>query len=293
MIPLDGSRLSESSLAYLEALQGLGELEIHLVSVANLWEEFSTLGGPEAAEREHNVLLSYVHEVARDIKDNLRLAVISDVVYGMPAETIIDQADLLKPDLVVISTHGRSGVSRWRFGSVADKVIRGLTCPTLVIGPKATEEERWIEGDLVPPFRHILLPMDGSSLAEEAVPVVKQFADALGSTVHIFRAVSVPAVYELETTGLLLDDVFEAGRAYVAEEAKRFAPNRTETEVRMGSAWVELERYIESNNIDLVIMTSHGRSAFTRTALGSVTDRLLGGKAPVLIVHPASRVAAQ
>jgi nucleotide-binding universal stress UspA family protein len=84
----------------------------------------------------------------------------------------------------------------------------------------------------------------------------------------------------------LLDTLIESAQAYLRNTATQLARPDVKTDVLVGTAAWRLEEYVAAKGIDLVVMTSHGRGGFVRTALGSVTDRLLGGAAPVLVVRP-------
>jgi nucleotide-binding universal stress UspA family protein len=291
LLPLDGSRLAEHSLVYLQALRAMGELNVLLLSVVDESEDFHALGPVEAQEREANVLSTYLREVGTDIDAHLGIHAEQKVVRGIPASCILEEAARFAPDLLLISTHGRSGVSRWRFGSVADKVIRAAPSNTFVIGPQAAELSQWMEFELTQPFGRILVPLDGSALAEQAIEVARSFAERYSSEVHFVRAVPMPLVgngfgaegYQPD----MLDTMTDLAKTYISNVASRFdGPTPVQTDVIVGPAAFTLEDYIAEKSIDLVIMTSHGRGGLVRTALGSVTDRLLGRTAPVLIVRP-------
>jgi nucleotide-binding universal stress UspA family protein len=291
MVPLDGSRLAEHSLVYLDALRSLGESQVELVSVVDEAEDFHSLEAAEGQQREANVLSTYLREVAADISQHLGIEVETKVLNGAPASCLLEEVDAFRPDLLVISTHGRSGLSRWRLGSVADKLIRGATCNTLVVGPKAAERSTWLEARIMEPFKALLVPLDGSSLAEAALPVASGFADSYGSTLHLVRVVPIPTVAdgiggEFAYMPDMLGTMVEAAKSYMKRTAEELQRPDLKTEVIVGSAAIQLEDYVAAKNIDLVVMTSHGRRGFARTALGSVTDRLLGGMAPVLVVRP-------
>jgi nucleotide-binding universal stress UspA family protein len=166
LVPLDGSRLAEHSLVYLDALRSMGESQVQLLSVVDEAEDFESLKPEESRLREENLLSTYLREVSADIKQHLGIDVETRVVAGSPANAILDEAEKYAPDLLVISTHGRSGISRWRLGSVADKVIRGAACNTLVVGPKAAERGTWLDARIMDAFKSLLVPLDGSALAE-------------------------------------------------------------------------------------------------------------------------------
>jgi nucleotide-binding universal stress UspA family protein len=290
MVPLDGSRLAEHSLVYLDALRSVGESQVLLLSVVDEAEDLRALDPDEALAREENILATYLREVAGDVKQHLGIEVETRVVAGSPAVSILEQAANYSPDLLVISTHGRSGISRWRLGSVADKVIRGAVCNTLVVGPKAAERGTWIDARIMEPFKSLLVPLDGSGLAETALPVAAMFAESYGAQIHLVRVVQVPATADgmgvISSMPDLLDTLIEAARSYLSSAATKLGRPDVKTDVLVGGAAWQLEDYVAGNAIDLVIMTSHGRGGFVRTALGSVTDRLLGGAAPVLVVRP-------
>jgi nucleotide-binding universal stress UspA family protein len=290
MVPLDGSRLAENSLAYLDALRSMGESQVLLLSVVDESEDVHALNLEEAKLKEENLVSTYLREVAGDIRQHLGLEVTTRVVTGSPAACILEEATEYSPDLLVISTHGRSGISRWRLGSVADKVIRGAACDTLVVGPKAAERTTWLEARILEAFKSLLVPLDGSGLAESALPIALSFAESYGSSIHLVRVVAIPAAADGmgEVTYMpdLLDTLIDSAKAYLKNTAEKLNRTEVKTDVLVGGAAWQLQDYVAANGIDLVIMTSHGRGGFIRSALGSVTDRLLGGAAPVLVVRP-------
>jgi len=292
LVPLDGSRTAEHALVYLDALKRLGDCTVELLSVADETEDFHHEHAAEAIEREANLLSTYLHEVGRDIHSHLGIEVTQKLVRGNPAARIAEEVESFAPDVLVVSTHGRSGMSRWRLGSVADKVIRGATCDTLVIGPSAHEGEVWLDVQALAPFSSIMVPLDGSTLAERALAVGARYAECFNSTLHLVRVMRVP-VQPLGLAGEgaylpeMLETLEESVNAYVHQQAAKLPSSiRCTTDVSYGDAATRLEDYAKQNAVDLVVMTSHGRGGFSRTALGSVTDRLLAeGTAPVLIVR--------
>jgi nucleotide-binding universal stress UspA family protein len=290
LVPLDGSRLAEHSLAYLAALKCLGETKVLLVGVVNELREVQAVN-PDAEEREENLLLTYLTEVASEVGEHLGIAVETKVLKGVPAARLVEEAETSAADLLVITTHGRSGISRWRFGSVADKVIRSARTNTLVIGPKAVEQAKWFDTRIMPTFQSILVPLDGSPLAEAALPVAENLAESFGATLHLVRAVEMPfltgdiAGGEINYMPEMLDSLIANAQEYLAGVVTR-VKEKTVSTVCRGPTAIQLSEYVEENQIDLIVMTSHGRGGIARAALGSVTDRMLGGPAPVLIVRP-------
>jgi nucleotide-binding universal stress UspA family protein len=277
LVPLDGSVTAEAALDYLTALAPLGDIEASIVAVADVSAESVVHGPPGALEREQHLLQAYVDEKVKEISSPVG-SIEGKVLSGVPGNSVVEEAAARNADLIIISSHSRSGLERWRLGSVADKVVRAAPCDTLVIGAHARRD--------TPQFRSILLPVDGSDLAERAIPVARRLATALGADLHVVRAISPPVNPDMayvNTTPDLLEMVTEAAETYVADVAGRAGAKTSEA--ILGSPAMVLLDYVEKNNIDLVVMTTHGRSGFMRAALGSVSDRLVGGPAPVFLVR--------
>lgn len=289
LIPLDGSKLAEHSLAYVAGLRPLGLSQVEIVSVAEP-DAVALRRGQEDEAREVNLLGSYHREVTEDLRIHTSLEVETKVLSGPPAAAIIEEIEAFQPDYLIVSTHGASGVSRWRFGSVADKLIRGAGCATLVVGPKAAEREQWLTARLMPVFRSILVPLDGSELSEQALPEAQRFAEAFGAQIHLVSVVAVGSIgLDAAWAGVspkLTEDLTQQATDYL-DGVRGKTPGLANSYIAapIGSPAQALSDYIADNAIDLVIMTSHGRGGLLRTALGSTTDRLLGGAAPILIVR--------
>ena len=149
LVPLDGSELAESSLRYAKQIVAPGG-RVTLLSVVDVPEaqyytlyEVPMVTQPESYEKlVHNVKDS-ARQYLNAIVDNLFYDQISaDTIteMGDPASVIVDQAQKLSVDAVVMSTHGRTGLSRWLFGSVTQKVLEAMPCPVFVV-PGAMKEK--------------------------------------------------------------------------------------------------------------------------------------------------------
>ena len=126
-------------------------------------------------------------------------------------------------DLVLIATHGRTGVARWWLGSVADVVIREAGCPVLVIGPN-------VHQDLAPQIKRILLPLDGSPEGEEALPVATWMAGLTGAEIDVVRCLTLtPMAYDPGMgvySADLIDSMEEAVPSYLGEIKSKLAKAR-------------------------------------------------------------------
>jgi nucleotide-binding universal stress UspA family protein len=150
LVTLDGSLLAEQVLPHVKAvLEGLKNVHVYLLSVAQMadYSTASAMAYPmtilpgravdEEAERRRietelrGYLLGIEHQLARE-----GVTVSSEVRFGRPAEEIISFARDMKIDLIAMSTHGRSGLARWAYGSVADRVLHAARCPVLLVRAK-------------------------------------------------------------------------------------------------------------------------------------------------------------
>jgi nucleotide-binding universal stress UspA family protein len=293
LVPLDGTRLSESAFALLPVVQKLGVANVRLVSAwEESWSEAENIPGraegelKEVAERGRSYLEAYLNQQA-DVVRRIGFEVETKVLIGRAADGILEMAESKADpiDIIVIATHGRSGIERWRLGSVADKIIRNASCPTLVIGPNVKEE-------LAPyVMRRILVPVDGSELSEAALPMATWIADAFSAELDLARVVSLTPIAMDQSMGVypvdLLSAMEDAAGAYLQKVKQDLdAKRKITTSLLIGNAGEQLLEYIKQTPASLVVMASHGRAGVVRAALGSVADRMLHGPAPVLVFRP-------
>ena len=214
-------------------------------------------------------------------------AVRTAVVRGRPDEEILGYADENDVDLVVMGTHGRTGLTRYVAGSVTERVLRLSDVPVLTV--RTVDEEMSEYGE-------VLVPTDGSEYAEAAVDHGLAVAEAAGARVHAVNVVDLGSMTASATYGLPDDVVarIEAdGEAAVEEVASRARGRGLEavTDVRRGSAARTLLDYVDRKAIDLVTMGTAGRTGLDRYLLGSTTEGLVRrSDAPVLAVNARDRV---
>lgn len=284
VVALDGSELSEVSLKYLPLLKPLGDIRVALVAVVETYDGESVRGLAAYLEREHKLLTAYLEKTSEALARQLGASVDAEVRTGAPDEEILEHAEARQADLLILTTHGRSGIGRWTIGSVADKVVRRAERMTLVIGPNAAKRGP------SEAIRQILVPLDGSLLAEQALEPGVSWGTRLGARLHLVRVVPLPTVPVDASLTPYTPDILEAMRDAAVTYLERIKVKAglpdILTDVPLGPAADGLITYEEENGIDLVVMTSHGRRGLARSVLGSVTDRVLHGPAPVLIVRP-------
>ena len=286
LVPVDGSQRAEAALPYAVALAEAVGVGISLLAVVD------DLGAGAHADRLEALvgegLRSYLHRLAEQLRAGGTL-VEAAVRQGDPAATILAQAQHARA--IVMTTRGLGGLDRWRLGSVADKVMRLAPCPVVLIRPG----EDTSVGDQPWQPRRILVPLDGSPLAEEALPTAYGWATALGSAVVLVQVQpwlsTQMAIYDgyVPDAGRLEEEAAQAAEEYLAAVRQRAPAGLTVTsEVLRGDPTICLIDFAETQPVDLVVMSSHGRGGVRRMVLGSVADRIVRHGLPTCIVPAAT-----
>jgi nucleotide-binding universal stress UspA family protein len=242
----------------------------------------------EMVNRPRETCLQYLAAV----RDRLAVSDAELVVkVNYPHEAILETAREVDASLIVASTHGRSGLNRWMYGSTAGRLLHTSHVPLLVVGKEAAETAA---SGFAP--KHILIPLDGSSLAEAALPAVLELASAFGAKVTLVRV----APFSVEAFPMMvpqmywptLDDELVASATAYLEKMRSTIPQPVEVKVLQGARADALLGFIETTGVDLVVMTTHGRAGVQRAVLGSTADRMLQGRAPVLLIRPEEPAAS-
>jgi nucleotide-binding universal stress UspA family protein len=209
---------------------------------------------------------------------------------GRAAEVIIAKAVAEKKTLIIMATHGRSGFNRWLLGSVAEKVLRGSANPMLMVRAKA---EAKAEG--AAPLKSILVPLDGSNLAESVLPAALEIAQKLNLEIVLFRAFNVPytvfgAVRDhLPIVDELLGGIKAEAREYLerkAQELKKQGVNKVSYVLGQGASADQIISMGRKTPDNLIAMCTHGWSGVKGWALGSITETVVRHSGdPVLIIR--------
>ena len=235
-----------------------------------------------------------VGRASAEARDYLKAVQSQQAVRGITAQTvvaegdaagaIVDVAQQAKVDMIVMSSHGYTGLTRWLLGSVAEKVLRGATCPVLVVRSKRK-------------IQHMLVTLDGSDLSGQALAPAMEAALGLGANVTLLRVVPEFPVEQLRAldefeTGLgprLVQEIRDEADCYLQKVAERFEAQGLAIthEVRSGPAASAILDYAENHAIDLIAMATHGRTGLQRWVYGSITEKVLrAGDYAMLVVRP-------
>lgn len=268
MVALDGSKLSETVLERVRSIVGRDGDETLLVHV--------TEPGVELAQAGEKYLEHVQGVLAKQGVASTRL-----LRTGDPAESILAATVEYTPDLLAMSTHGRSGVARWARGSVAERVLRHSRVPVFMANPTAANEGR-VEEDGSAKVERIVVALDGSDRAATILPLVGDLADRTDA--EIVLAHVVPESDELARPAARA----EAGRWLAALQAKvadcgRGVRLRIESGDDPAAAMLEIAK---TEWAGLLALTTHGRTGAQRWLYGSVTEQILRQvDCPVLAVR--------
>jgi nucleotide-binding universal stress UspA family protein len=290
VVALDTSELSEGAVPYAVSLAKATGSRLSFVTV---WEgaERALIGSlPDVAQdlfqKGEQHYEQYLQGVAKRVREQ-GVDTEAEVRIGEPDEEILRLVQEKDARMLALASHGRSGISRWWYGSVAAKLARDATVPTLMLGPKALET-----GPGAGSIRRVLVPLDGSDLAELALPVAGELASALGAELHLAQALrwaSQAVVYGVPEVNIVQIDqeLMKASEEYLARTAQEMPKGvQLHSHAVRGMTADALIDLVAELDIDLVVMVSHTRSGLARAALGSVADRMLQSIAPVLLVRP-------
>jgi nucleotide-binding universal stress UspA family protein len=287
LVPLDGSPLAEQALPVAERLAQAVSGRLVLVRAVQVFT-FPGVDARDAQVAASAEAQEYLESHASRLTAS-GLAVEIAVPYGEAATEILDEISIRNADLIVMATHGRAGVGRWLYGSVADEILRRAPLPVMLVPPGSAHA---LPGDRPP---HILVPLDGSEVAEAALTPASELAVRLGAEVVLLRVVSLPTygVYAVAGEYPPFDqnaEMMDAQR-YVANVAGRLRPVVGHVRVRAEVAYPApfIAQAAREEGADLICMATHGRGGVARLVLGSVTtDVLRRTNVPLLVVRPVA-----
>jgi nucleotide-binding universal stress UspA family protein len=300
LVPLDGSAKAELILSQVARILQREDSEILLLRVVDVPAAVGRVSLREFRELEREEAQKYIHNLVRRFRDR-GVKIHGKVVEGPPAEAILETARTEGSTLIAMSTHGRTGLARWALGSVTEKVARASTVPLLLV----RSFRRTAKGDLEPvmaeelPFRRILVPVDGSPTSMSILGPAVKFGQLYGSEVLVLHVETpyVPPSPILPGMDVVLPAMVPAptpseNDPVTEKAAKRFAQAGLQATRRttIGEPAMEILDLSVNRGMDLIALGTHGRSGFTRWAVGSVAERVLRStEIPLLLIRTPAR----
>ena len=296
LVTLDGSQTAEAVLPYARLLASRLSVPVELVTVIDLAELVRNVSAAQSlfldqlAEEETRSRREYLESIAVSFSQGQASC---RILKGNSESAIIELAAHDPSALIAMATHGRSGLNRWLLGSVAEKVLRGSSNPLLLVRasvatPATTDA----------PIKSILVPLDGSELAETVLPAVADLAKKLAVGVVLFQAYNIPygfydvgGGFTIDLNRLLAQTETDV-QQYLEEKSdmlKKAGVCDVTIASRQGYGADEIIKFAGTSADRLIAICSHGRSGVRRWALGSVTETVVRhGNNPMLIFHAPS-----
>jgi nucleotide-binding universal stress UspA family protein len=290
-VPLDGSSLAECVLPHVVTFAQAFNARVTLLQVLNNGCNDGSRGivDPVAWEMQKAEAAAYLGATAQAL-EAANLLVDCQLLEGEPARSIVDFAGSAGADLIILSSHGQSGLSFWNVSSVVSKVIRRSTVATLVVRAYQPVTST-LHGQC---YRRILVPLDGSQRAECVVPAVTPLArtcEALVLLSHVVYKPEMPHRYpltqdDLELTAKFVERNQEVAAKYL-KQLQSYGFDNADTRLILGENVIEgLHSMVEVEGVDLVVLSAHGYSGNPRRRYGSVTtDFIEYDSAPLLVVQ--------
>ena len=290
LVPLDGSPMAEAALApaaYVAQRLGADVALIHIIERDSPSEVHGEKHLSDPAEAQ-----AYLEKVAKtrfDSAVNVECHVHTNFVRDVP-QSIADHADEFAPDLIVMCTHGRSGLGVRLFGSIAQQVVSLGKTPVLFVQPGS--EQR---GDFE--CKLLLVPLDGDPAHEQGMQVAGRFAEACGASLHLVTVVKTLGTLtgENAATGKLLPGATSAMLDISLEAAEEYLDRMLSTlteqgvsaskAVRRGDPSGAIVKEANARDVDLIVLGTHGRSGMEAFWARSVAAAVAGrSNLPLLLV---------
>ena len=294
LVPLDGSQLAERALMPALALAKAHDGEVLIIRTPVYGNEYVTAaaGLSFTTEKEHSMKRNTCNNYLRAVRQthvDYDTPIRYKMVEGDPASVIVDQVHEEDIDLIVMTTHGRTGFTRWMFGSVTERVLRAAPCPILALRDEITPTK-------------ILVPLDGSHLAEQSIVPALAVARCFESDVTLLR-VQVPFLdLDPEQQDEVLEEKHEwmfttteamhrAAISYVEEVQQKYTTPDLPLRYAVTSnlAADGILTFAEKYEFNLIVMATHGFTGLGRWDYGSTTSKVMREAHQAMLIIPAPR----
>jgi nucleotide-binding universal stress UspA family protein len=274
------------------ARRAAARLELVLVHEPLTYPDINLLTAAEDERKAIHSAQEYLNAIAQRVTSAAKVSVGTSVLRGRVADAICDLAARSTPDLTVLTTHGRGGLSRFWLGSVATDLIRHAPTPLLLVRPRDGSPDLSFD----PPLQRTLIPLDGSSFAEHVIPFATAIGRLTAAQYRLLRVVSPLPFGSWNGVGMAPPDLssfiqqMEAeARDYLTHligRTSELAAAQTRVVVDMPPARVILAD-ADANSVDLIAIATRGRGGLARFFAGSVADKVIrGATIPVLVRRP-------
>ena len=294
MVPTDGSGFDREAIRVALKIADRTAARVRLVRVLANGSFFGVAaeGMPlplDVSRSERDSALSELYALATECRATSKADITVDLHAGPVSDVLQGYARRHDVDLIVMSTHGRGGISRLSLGSVTDSLIRHTTIPVLVVKPPTS----YLNPQIVEGFKRIIVPLDGSILAEQILPRVVALAKLEEAEVTLLNVLIPQSYPQKEIVDPALpwwDKDIALAKAYlfrIAATLRRSGVSVT-TDIVIGENVASaIGDFASRERADLIAIATHGRGGIARIIRGSVADAIMhSGKMSMLVLKP-------
>jgi nucleotide-binding universal stress UspA family protein len=288
LVPLDGSELAELGLLYAQELAVAFNSNIDLLHVCETKRVTNRRMHEQYMESMSEKVKQYV--TTRQAGGEATAKVKWTILAGDPTTTIIDCAEKNNASLVIIASHGRSGIGPWPMGGTATKILQRSGIPVLFITAR-TVLTASTKDSL---FSRVIVPLDGTEGGESVLPFVKELTSKIAADVTLFYVISsgrkvhtIGGENYIRYTEQQIEREKSGSKEYLEQVIEKIhgARANVKVEVKSGDVSKEVVRFAKETKARLIAMASHGHTALDRWTLGSVAYKVLNfSSTPVLLV---------
>ena len=297
LVPLDGSSVAEQVLPVAGVIAHRSGTRLHLATVLQQVPAFLATGeepmvdpGLEQDLREQST--EYLESIAEALGTTHGVEVSFAVLHGSPAQVLADHARAKRVGLIVMTTHGHSGINRLWLGSVADRLVRRVKAPVLLLRPK--------DAPLQTEFRHIVVALDGLNegerVLEPAIELGSLCPDARFTLVQVVEPpvalITRMAMHPAKMRPHWRELQENCARSYLERVATRMRARGLHVTTQMISAHGPGEQILglaQAIGADLLVVGTHGARGVERMLLGSVADKVIRGASQAVLVVPTRK----
>lgn len=292
--PLDGSALAAGVIPYVVAMTKITDAQITLLQVMVRESTTPTAVSPVEWQLQKSEAQAYLDEMASRLAQLTATTPETVLLEGRAADRIIEYTQQNHCDLIVLSSHGQSGLHGWNVSSIAQKVIHRVGKSILLVRAyQLATTVQVIEGEGVR-YRRLVVPLDGSPRAEHVLPVAAALAEAHGAELILVHVVTRPTMLQrmplTSEENALADHFFERNQTqahkYFEQLRLRLHPEPQTHVITGDNVAAALHKFISQQEADLVIMSAHGHSGQHQWPYGSlVTGFVDYGATSLLIIQ--------
>ncbi len=284
LVPYDLSEISRQALQrgiVLSLKKGATLWVLYVMEPSSHQEIFKHIPAKDLKARLQQKIQTEIRDfISKEDQTKIKTKVLIQI--GKPAIEILKTAEKEKADLIVLGTHGRSGVKHFLLGSVTERVVQRSNVPVLIH-----------RGGIQSLPKKILIPIDFSESSQEALETAVQWAADLKAEIYLLHTIDLVDLYSYNVLSIPVDAP-ALGKVLKKEAHEKLGlwANKISTphhlEVSIGNPVSEIQESIRKHSIDLVILATHGRTGLKHFLMGSVAEKVVhSASCSVLTVRPA------